>query len=138
MPRHDALVTLSLDTSALIAIQAGEPRAPWVAEQLDAAHSLLVCAPVIAELRPSLPDAENWVTSFGIDIDWEFSRAMWQRIGDLHAEYALRRQKAGAGLPRRLVTDFLIGAHAEVRGYPLLTLNPADYAMFTDLTLVQP
>lgn len=131
-------MTLSLDTSVLIAVQAGEPRAAWVAEQLDAAHSLLVCAPVIAELRPSLPDAEHWVSSFGIRIDWEFSRAMWQRIGILHAEYALRRQKSGAGLPRRLVTDFLIGAHAEARGHALLTLNPADYSMFTQLTLVQP
>lgn len=131
-------MSLCLDTNVLLAVLGGESRAVWVAEQLDQAPDLLVCGPVVAELWPTLPEAERWLTATGVQIEWDLGREAWRRVGALHADYARRRQRSGGGLPRRIVTDFLIGAHAEVSGHALLTLNPADYAAFTQLSLITP
>jgi len=55
---------------------------------------------------------------FDTDISWRAARA--------HALY-LRR----GGKRARVLGDFWIGAHAEVRGWRLLTRNPEDFKDFT-------
>ncbi|GMA17138.1 hypothetical protein E5F05_03295 (plasmid) [Deinococcus metallilatus] len=86
----------------------------------------------------TLPDAEAWLDDFGIEVDWTLGRAVWRRVGEAHAQYVVRRRRSGGGFPRRIVTDYLIGAHAEVNGLPLFTLNPEDYTSFTELRVVIP
>ena len=56
--------------------------------------------------------------SFDTDVAWHAARA--------HAAY--RKQ---GGKRERVLGDFWIGAHAEVRGWRLLTRNPADFKNFT-------
>ncbi|WP_206431655.1 type II toxin-antitoxin system VapC family toxin [Deinococcus psychrotolerans] len=60
----------------------------------------------------------------------------WQRAGEAHAAYSARRQVSGEGLPRRMLTDFLIGAHASTFGHTLLTLNTSDYGDFPEVPLL--
>lgn len=128
--------TLCLDSNVILALRFREPKAEAVSRLLDAAAYLTVCGPVVAELAPRDPHAEDWLQDYGIDVDWTLGRSVWRRVGELHAGYAARRRESRGGMPRRVVTDYLIGAHAEVSGCPLLTLNPADYSSFTELEIL--
>ena len=64
------------------------------------------------------------------------SLTAWKRAGQAQAAYAQRRQTSGGGLPRRILTDFLVGAHASVGGYSLFTLNTRDYGDFPEVPLL--
>ena len=56
------------------------------------------------------------------------------RAGKAHISY----RKAG-GLRERTLPDFLIGAHAAIRGHRLLTRDPQRYrAYFPDIQLISP
>ena len=55
---------------------------------------------------------------FDTDVAWRASRA--------HATYRRR-----GGTREHVLGDFWIGAHAEVRGWRLLTRNPEDFRNFT-------
>lgn len=127
---------LCLDTNVLLTLLVREPKAEAVTGLLNGAQELLVCGPVVAELRPSHPDPEEWLHEYGIEVDWVLGRAVWRRVGEAHVEYVTRRRASGGGLSRRVLTDYLIGAHAEVSGLPLFTLNPADYTSFSGLEVL--
>lgn len=127
---------ICLDTNVLLTLRVREPKAEAVMELLNEAQGLLVCGPVVAELRPSQPRPEVWLDEYGIEVDWVLGRAVWQRVAEVHAEYVTRRRASGGGLARRPLTDHLIGAHAEVSGVPLFTLNPADYNLFAGLEVL--
>lgn len=53
-----------------------------------------------------------------------------------HAAYSARCQVSGGGLPRRILTDFLVGAQASTFGHALLTLNTGDYGDFPEVPLL--
>ncbi|WP_019586160.1 type II toxin-antitoxin system VapC family toxin [Deinococcus apachensis] len=127
---------LCLDTNVLLTLLVRESKAEAVSEFLNEAQGLLVCGPVVAELRPSQPDPEDWLREYGIEVDWVMGRAVWQRVGEAHAGYVAHRRASGGGLSRRILTDYLIAAHAEVSGLPLFTLNPADYTSFPGLEVL--
>lgn len=128
--------SLCLDSNVILALRFREPVAEAVAQLLDDAPHLIVCGPVVAELMPRDPRAEEWLREYGIEVDWVLGRAVWQRVGEVHAEYVTRRRASEGGLSRRPLTDYLIGAHAEVSGLPLFTLNPADYTSFSGLEVL--
>ena len=51
---------------------------------------------------------------------------------------AARRRRHGEAGPRRILADFVIGAHAIEKGYRLLTLDDRIYrAAFPDLKIVR-
>ena len=87
----------------------------------------MVAAPVFAELTAAPGRSEAFVDSFldenGIAIDWDFDEQIWRSAGRAFQAYAGRRRKQRDSGPRRLLADFLIGAHANLRGYRLLTLD---------------
>lgn len=56
-----------------------------------------------------------------VDVLWEMPDVVWERAGRAMGEYA-RMRRSGA-LPRRVVADFLIGAHAEHHGLVLATFD---------------
>lgn len=129
---------LCLDTNILLALRFEEPTAALVAAYLDEIDRLMVRGPVVAELMPREPKAENWLGEFGIEVDWNMGQAIWQRVGQAHADYKRRRSKSGGGAERTILTDYLIGAHAEVNGWPLLTLNERDYSSFSQREVLTP
>lgn len=55
------------------------------------------------------------------------------------AAYAFRRYRSAGGRRARALPDFFIGAHAAVRGYSLLTRDPAGYrSYFPTVALITP
>ncbi len=71
-------------------------------------------------------------------IDWTTDESIWRVAGKAFERYANRRHKQKAGSPRRILADFLIGAHALEEGYSLLTLDEGIYrAAFPKLQIVK-
>ena len=133
----------AIDTNVLSALWSMEPLAPDIARSLGNAKSeggLVVAAPVYAELLAYPKATESFVNRFladtGIDIDFEFERPVWLEAGRRFARYAKRRRKVARQSPRRLLADFIIGAHAMMQADRLMTLDPTRYKIdFPELKL---
>jgi len=100
----------------------------------------VVSAPVFTELIAAPGRTETFVSSFleetGIAIDWDLGEAVWRTAGRAFQGYAERRRKQRDSGSRRILADFLIGAHAQTRSYRLLTLDERLYkAAFPTLTI---
>src|ERR1039457_7438812 len=93
--------------------------------------SLVIAAPVFAELLAAPGRTEAFVDAFledtGISVDWNLDEMVWRAAGGAFQRYAERRRKQRDSGTRRILADFLIGAHAETRGYRLLTLDERIY-----------
>jgi predicted nucleic acid-binding protein len=101
----------------------------------------VVAAPVYAELLAFPGRSEAFLDSFlretGITVDWEMDEAIWRTAGRVFQSYATRRRRHRGPGPRRILADFLIGAHALRGGHRLLTLDSGLYkATFPRLTIV--
>ena len=102
---------------------------------------LVVAAPVYAELLAfagrSEPFLEAFLEETGITVEWETDDATWRTAGRAFQTYAARRRRQQGSAPRRLLADFLLGAHALRNGYRLLTLDSGLYtAAFPRLTVI--
>ncbi|MGA9511151.1 MAG: PIN domain-containing protein [Candidatus Sulfotelmatobacter sp.] len=128
-------MTTAIDTNVIIALWHDDPALSQSAETaLDAAFNrgaLVIAAPVFAELIAAPGRSEAFVSSFmeenGIAIDWNLDEAIWRTAGRAFQGYAERRRKQRDQGTRRLLADFLIGAHAQIRGYRLLSLDERLY-----------
>ncbi len=129
----------SLDSNILLALWNAESTAPRLVKVLDTLQTrgrLMVCGAVYAELYGWRPDLDALLAEYGVQADPHMPLAAWKRAGQAQATYTLRRQASGGGLPRRILTDFLVGAHCSVGGYALLTLNTRDYGDFPEVPLL--
>jgi predicted nucleic acid-binding protein len=112
---------------------------------LDAAlggGKLIISGVVYAELLAAPGRTETFLDKFceeaRIAIEWELSEHVWRAAGRAFQSYATRRKKQTAQHPRRILADFLIGAHALANGYKLLTLDAGTYrASFPKLGLAE-
>ena len=85
---------------------------------------LVLCPAVYAELH-----ATPGVTETALDAMLRDARIthtpmtepMWKLSGQRYRQYAERRRLSGGGQPRRLLADFVIGAHAVLGAKALLT-----------------
>ena len=134
----------AVDTNVVIALWDKDPLLNLAAQtSLEAAFkrgSLVVAAPVFAELIAAPGRNESFVTSFledtAIAIDWELGESVWRSAGRAFQSYAERRRKQRDSGARRILADFLIGAHAVCNGYRLLTLDERLYRVaFPTLTI---
>jgi predicted nucleic acid-binding protein len=137
-------MTTAIDTNVVVALWDKDPTLSLAAQTaLEAAFnrgSLVVSAPVFAELIAAPGRTESFVGSFleetGIAVDWDLGEAVWRSAGRAFQGYAERRRKQRDAGSRRILADFLIGAHAQTRGYRLLTLDERLYKpAFPTLTL---
>jgi len=91
----------------------------------------MISAVVFAELVAAPGRTEAFLDSFfdetGILVDWNLEEAIWRAAGRAFERYAARRRKQGDAGPRRILADFLVGAHALRRGCSLLTLDEGLY-----------
>jgi predicted nucleic acid-binding protein len=96
-----------------------------------ASGGLRVAAPVYAELLAFPGRDARFLDSFfadtGIIIDWDLDQAVWRAAGRAFQNYAARRKKQPGNVPRRILADFLIGAHADENEYTLLTMDTGLY-----------
>ena len=136
-------MTTAIDTNVVIALWDKDPTLSLAAQTaLEAAFnrgSLVVAAPVFAELIAAPGRTETFVDSFfeetGIAIDWNLGESVWRSAGRAFQSYERRRKQRNSGA-RRILADFLIGAHAHTHGYRLLTLDERLYgAAFPTLTI---
>ncbi len=103
---------------------------------------LVICGAVCAELMAAPGRSETFVDRFceeaGIVVEWELGERVWRAGGAAFQSYAARRRKQKEAEPRRILADFLIGAHALVNGYKLLTMDAGIYqASFPRLGIVE-
>lgn len=128
-------MTTAIDTNVIVALWANDPDLSLAAQTaLEAAFrrgSLVVAAPVFAELIAAPERTEAFVSSLleenGIVIDWNFNEPIWRAAGRAFQAYAERRRQQRDQGTRRILADFLIGAHAHIRGYRLLSLDERLY-----------
>ena len=133
---------VALDTNVVVALwDADEDLNRATAAALDRASRtapMVISAPVYAELLagPSRTEAflDRFLIETGIEVEWGMEEAVWRLAGARFQQYARRRRSA----PRRILADFLIGAHA-VRSAPtLLTLDAGLYrSAFPELDLLR-
>jgi predicted nucleic acid-binding protein len=63
----------------------------------------------------------------GVAVDWETSQELWTVAGTAFHRYAMRRRSHRDAGPRRLLADFIIGAHALLQADRLLTFDTRVY-----------
>ena len=105
--------------------------------QASSEQGRLILSPIVwAELAASplserqLIDSLSWLNV----LREQFSFAAAVLAGRAHRAY----RRAG-GARERTLPDFLIGAHAAVRGYPILTRDPSGYrSYFPTVELITP
>ena len=139
-------MTAAIDTNILVALWDTDPQLnSAVHKALDSAQArgaLVITGAVYAELLALPGRTEKMLDEFfgstGILVEWQLSEQIWRTAGRAFQEYARRRSKKKAEMPRRILADFLIGAHAAVHHYPLLTLDRRLYrAAFPKLKIVE-
>jgi hypothetical protein len=129
-------MTISIDTNVIAALWNDEDPFNAVAvKMLGHARTegkLVIPAPVYSELMAGPLRDEAALDSFfsvtDIAVEWTVGEEIWREAGRVYRGYAQRRNRSGGQLPRRILTDFLIGAHALSRGYALLTFDRRLYA----------
>ncbi len=124
----------ALDTNVISALWSREPTASQMLYFLGRAlqeGGLVVCAPVYAELlaHPNATAAfvDEFLAKTNIAVDFSLDEPVWREAARAFAEYAGRRRKSVGGQPKRLLADFIIGAHSTLRSDRLLTLDGARY-----------
>lgn len=135
----------SVDTNIISALWSREPLAGRMSTLLGQAHAagaLVISGAVYAELLAHPLAQETFLRQFLVDthirVDFETDESVWRRAGQGFSAYAKRRRASGGGEPRRLLVDFLVGAHAELRAERLLTLDAARYSQdFPGLKLME-
>ncbi len=128
-------MTVALDTNVIVALwDAAEGLHAATRKALEEAagrEALAMCGVVYAELIGAPGRTEAFVDRFceeaGIAVEWELRERVWRQAGVAFQGYATRRKKQSGAEPRRLLADFLIGAHALESGYRLLTLDGGMY-----------
>jgi hypothetical protein len=137
-------VRTALDTNVISAIWSKEETVPVLLSKLERASlegGLVVCVPVWAELYAypgiTADGIESFLQSTGIDVEFEIHPAVWKESALRYKSYSERRRRAGGNSPRRLLTDFVIGAHALLQADRLLTLDNGVYERnFPELLLL--
>lgn len=144
-PRVARPMTTAIDSNILIALWNEDDTLNRLARSaLDTAlgrGSLVIAAPVFVELLASPSRNEDFLDSFcgetGVRVDWDFGEGIWRVAGRAFQHYVARRRKERDSGPRRILADFLIGAHALQNGFRLLTLDDRLYrAAFPKLVIV--
>jgi predicted nucleic acid-binding protein len=135
-------MTTIIDTNVVIALWDADPQLNTAAQNaLDSSHAqgaLVITGAVYAELLalPGRTEAmlDQFLSITGIRVDWQSSEEIWRVAGRAFQGYASQRDAKRTELPRRIPADFLIGAHASVHRFRLLTLDQLLYrAAFPDL-----
>jgi hypothetical protein len=134
----------AIDTNVFSAIWTGESSVPELLSQLDEARregALLISPFVFVELYayPGMTDAliRRFLGTTGVVVDYRLEERVWSETGIRFARYAGRRRRSTGEDPRRVLADFLIGAHALVQANRLLTLDPKVFRQdFPELRLL--
>lgn len=131
----------AVDTNVLLDLLVGDAR--FVALSRDAllrsraAGRLCVCEMVYTELAAAFGGELDRLRSFLVDAEIELDRSTETTLGDSGRRWQSYRRSGGAR--RRVLADFLIGAHAACQADVLLTRDRGFYRLwFDDLAVLDP
>ena len=139
-------MTTAIDASVIVALWDAEDSLHRPARAaLDKAFNegtLVISGAVYAELLAAPGRTEAFVDGFceetSIGVEWELGEKVWRAAGTAFQGYAVRQRKQKGAEARRILADFLIGAHALVNRYKLLTLDAGIYqASFPRLGIME-
>ena len=131
-------MAILVDTNVLVDIAVRDKNwLEWSRRQLAAAQGLLIINQVIYSefsVRYSSPDEVDFL----LPAD-DFQRESLPWAAAFAAGAAFRRYRQSGGGRDRVLPDFLIGAHAVIRGYSILTRDPKGYrSYFPTVELITP
>ncbi len=138
-------MTTAIDTNIVSALWNADDTlnrmAQGALDVLFGREKLVISGIVYAELLAAPRQTETFLDNFceesWISVEWELGERVLRVAGAAFQGYAGRRRKQKGEEPRRILADFLIGAHAAVNGYRLLTLDAGMYrAAFPRLGIV--
>jgi predicted nucleic acid-binding protein len=137
-------VTSAIDTNIVSTLWAGSPASDIAAGLLLRARrdgSSVICGAVYTELLAGHGITQEFVDDFlavtNINVDFEMPKKIWQLAGLHFSHYARRRKIATGEAPRRLMADFVIGAHAMLCADRLISFNTKDFRKdFPELTVM--
>ncbi len=141
-------MTTAVDTNVFAALLRGGVEEAGLARRAlrkaDAAGALIVSPPVYAELAAAPGGDAEALDAFleraGVRVDWVMGEDVWREAARAYKEYAERRraQPDDHG-PRRILADFVVGAHAQLLASALLTFDRRLYrAAFPGLEVLVP
>jgi predicted nucleic acid-binding protein len=134
----------AIDTNVLVYLWDSDAQVNGPArDALDRAYAcggLVITGVVYAELLAAPGRDHQFVDHFleetGIAVEWALDEAIWRLAGECFQTYARRRRGQDEPGPRRILADFLIGAHASLRANVLLTGDDRFYrTMLPSLTV---
>jgi len=134
----------AIDTNIISAVWSGSAPSAHVASVLAQAANegaLVICSPVYVELM-AYPNAtgqyvDQFLASTRVQVDFVIEEPVWRETAQRFAAYARRRRKSGGGEVKRLLVDFVIGAHASLHADRLFTLDPHRFTKdFPKLRLI--
>lgn len=136
-------MSCAIDTNVLIDLVAGSSGSAAdtaaLLEREGRLGALVVSPPVYAEClaHPGWRqrDVDSLLRETRIGVSWDLARHVWIRAGVRFAAYAARRRRSREGSPRRILADFLIGAHAVDVG-ALITYDDFFTANFPELRVI--
>jgi predicted nucleic acid-binding protein len=137
-------MTTAIDANVIISLWDKDPIVSSPSRQaLEGAFlrgGLVIAAPVFAELLAAPGRTEPFLKKFlretKIMVDWALSEEVWLTAARAFQTYAERRRKQRDSGTRRILADFVIGAHAQVNGFRFLTHEERLYrAAFPQLKI---
>ncbi len=134
----------AVDTSVLLDLLLQDPmfqaRSENALRKASQEGALIICEVVYAELAGLFPThaaLETFLRETSIQLT-PSSREMLWKAGELWRRFCLERPRHSV-MARRILADFLIGAHAMLRAEQLLTRDKDFYrAVFAGLRLANP
>lgn len=136
-------MSCAVDTNVLLDLVAGTTASSVetasLLEREGRLGALVVSPPVYAEClaHPGWKrrDIDGLLRETSIGVSWELPQHVWVKAGLRFAAYAARRRRSREGPPRRILADFIIGAHALDVG-ALITYDDFFAANFPELRLI--
>ena len=132
----------AVDTSVLLDLLLHDPafgaRSEETLRKASREGALIICEVVYAELAglfPSHAALETFLRDTGIQLKPSRPEILW-KAGELWRKFCVERPRPAA-VARRILADFLIGAHAMQQAEQLLTRDKDFYrAVFAGVRLV--
>lgn len=126
----------AVDTNVFISLWSGTTTESEIArrslDQANDAGTIVISPPVYAEMIAAPNREQQEIDAFlqttGIEIGWNLDEVIWRAAALAYRGYAQRRRsKQGDPRPRRILADFVIGAHALHAASALLTSDAGIY-----------
>lgn len=133
----------ALDTNILSLVLSGAPTSAMIVAELLRVRTqgaLVISGPVFVELSAvpgiNFERTEKALKESSITVDFDLGEDVWRFAAGRFSAYAIRRRSSG-GSPKRLLVDFVIGAHALLKADRLMTRDANRYAQdFPNLRLI--